>query len=516
VLKSRTCATVDPIMDPAPSLNDALTAASPRLTPHPTPWISVAIQGCVMALWGLLFLRAFALHGLFAWAVGMVYIGYDTALLAFVVWQTRDLARRPPERVAADDRRVRLSVIVAARNEAAVLPTTLAALFAQENPPDLILVADDGSDDGTAALMDESFGLAPPPLGQISAPSTRRPNLRWLRLPHGGKPGALNAALLLVDTELMLTVDADTLLERDAVGAMRRAFAADPRLVAATGILTPVCGPTPTGRLFQWFQTFEYLRNFLSRYAWMQADSLLLISGAFAGFRTAALRQVGGFDQACLVEDYELIHRLRRHGVNHGLGWTTAVVGASRAVTEAPGAIPSFLRQRRRWFGGFLQTQFWYRDMIGNRAYGKLGRLMLPVKSLDTMQPIYGLTAFGLLLFYLVSGHLALVGLVAGVMGAKLMVDLAFHLWSIRLYRAWTASTHSPGLASGLAAALIEPFSFQLLRHLGAALGWVTLLTGRRDWGVQQRAGLGRLPSSAPATAPGAETEALDARPRRS
>lgn len=481
----------DAIMANPSSLQQALTTASPRLSPRPTPWISIAIQGGAMALWAALLVRAFAPHGIFAWAIGLVYVGYDTALLGFVAWQTRDLDRRKPPR-PVDDRRpaASLGVIVAARNEAAVLPRTLAALFAQDRPPDLIVLADDGSDDGTTDVMRESFGLAPPSLGHLSRPSPCRPTLHWLRLSHGGKAAALNAALSLVDTETVLTVDADTLLEPGAVAAMRDAFAADPRLVAATGILTPVCGSTPSGRLFQWFQTFEYLRNLLSRYAWMRADSLLLISGAFAGFRTAAVRRVGGFDPACLVEDYELIHRLRRYGVVHGLGWTTAVLGDAAAVTEAPGAVAPFLRQRRRWFGGFLQTQFWYRDMIGNRAYGTLGRWMLPVKSLDTMQPLYGLSAFGLLLFYVATGRFDLVELVAGIMGAKLAVDLAFHLWSIRLYRRWAASAHRPGFASGLVAALLEPFSFQILRHLGAALGWITFATGHRDWGLQRRAAL--------------------------
>ena len=75
-----------------------------------------------------------------------------------------------------------------------------------------------------------------------------------------------------------------------------------------------------------------------------------------------------------------------------------------RATTSAPESLISFLRQRRRWFGGFLQTQFWYRDMVGNRQYRRLGTWMLPVKAADTMQPIYGLFAFALLLFYIVTG----------------------------------------------------------------------------------------------------------------
>lgn len=450
----------------------------------------MAIHAVIVGLWLTLLLRGVFAQGLIGWLVGVVYVIYDTALLAFVFWKTLPLAgaggpvAAPPP--AAADRPATLAVIVAAHNEASVLPVTLAALFAQTSPPDRILIADDGSSDGTAALLTGAFGLATVAPGGVSS-SASHPTLQWLAMPHGGKPAALNAGMELLDTELVLTVDADTLLDPGAIAAMRGAFAADPRLVAATGVLAPVCGRSRTARLFQWFQTYEYLRNFLSRYAWMRMDSLLLISGAFAAFRREAVVRVGGFDAACLVEDYELIHRLRRFAVLQGLDWTTAVVGGSRAVTEAPGSLGAFLRQRRRWFGGFLQTQYWYRDMVGNRAYGALGTLMLPVKAADTWQPIYGLTAAVLLCVYCCEGRFDRINPVAGVIGLKLVLDIGFHLWSIRLYRRWAAPGHRIGYLSGLAASLLEPFSFQLLRHLGAALGWLVFLTGAREWGTQHR-----------------------------
>jgi cellulose synthase/poly-beta-1,6-N-acetylglucosamine synthase-like glycosyltransferase len=57
-----------------------------------------------------------------------------------------------------------------------------------------------------------------------------------------------------------------------------------------------------------------------------------------------------------MVEDYELIHRLHRHSHDHGLGWHVAVVGGALARTDAPASIRGFLKQRQRWFGGFLPT----------------------------------------------------------------------------------------------------------------------------------------------------------------
>ncbi len=440
----------------------------------------------MLVLWVALFARAFGGAGVFAWGIGLAYVGYDTALQIFVFWQTLPLLRRPAP--AAPGARVTLGVIVAAHNEAAILPRTLDALFAQTDPPDAILIADDGSFDATGAVLGR-LGLPTPPVGGLSDCSPARKTLRWLRLPHRGKARALNEAIRAIETDIVLTVDADTLLHEGAIAAMRQAFAGDAGLVAATGVLVPTCGAGLGGRVFQFFQTYEYIRNFLSRFAWGRLNSLLLISGAFAGYRRAALLEVGGFDPDSFVEDYELTHRLLRHARLHGLPWRSSVIGRAVAGTDAPGAPGAFLRQRRRWFGGFLQTQFWYRDMVGNRRYGWLGTAMLPVKAADTLQPFYGLTAFGLLVYFLATGAFSVVLPAAGVMLGKIGIDLGFHLYSVVLYRRWTGDTASSRFSHAFLAAIAEPFSFQLFRHAGAALGWGVFLTGRRSWGTKSRFG---------------------------
>ncbi len=459
-------------MPPSP-LETTLAQVSPRLNPPLRPWRGPLIWAFAMALFVALVAQGFVAPGIAAWAVGLVYITYDTALLAFTAaktWRIPNWGQSPNSLIGDCPQIVSLAVVVAAYNEAAVLEATIAALAAQTDPPDLIVIADDGSDDATPAVMARLEGNT----------------VRWLRLPRGGKARALNSALGELDSDIVVTVDADTLPAADALAAMRAAFAAQPSLVAATGVLTPVCTPTASGRLFAWFQRYEYVRNFLSRYAWAEANSLLLVSGAFAGFRRTALIEVGGFDPTSLVEDYEVLHRLHRYSADRGLGWTVRVLGDARATTDAPASLMPFLRQRRRWFAGFLQTQWWNRDMIGNARYGTLGTAMLPVKALDTAQPLYGLAAFGLLVAFAAMGTLTIVWPILIAMAVKIVVDLAYLLWSLRLYRRWTGIRLSPWGA--LAAAIVEPLTFQLIRHAGAAWGWWVFLTGRQVWAASVRA----------------------------
>lgn len=478
----------EPLVQP-PRLAAAFAAASPRLRDGRTPLVSLLLHAGVAVVCAGVVARTFVANDLFAWSVGLAFVGYDTILVALAVattWSPRPV--RSPQTGARE--RPTLGVLVAAHDEAAVLPHTIRALLAQSDPPDLVLVVDDGSRDGTAAVLAEDFGLVPPALGQTSAPSPRAPCLRWLRLPHGGKASALNAALLAAEVEIVVTVDADTLLETEAVAALRAAFAASPHLVAATGVLRPICADTPVARALQAFQTLEYARNFQLRCAWARLDCLLLISGAFAGYRRAALLAVGGFDPACLVEDYELTHRLRRYASRHGLAWTSDVVVDARAATDAPASPAGFLRQRRRWFGGFLETQRLYRDMAGDGRYGRVGRLMLPVKALDTMQPIYGLSALALVGLYAVERRLDLLTPIAGILAAKIVVDATFALWSARRLRLPLTPDGALPLAGALGLLLLEPFTFQPLRQAGALWGWIAFLRGDRAWGRTQRRGV--------------------------
>ena len=475
----------------ADALAQSFAIHSPRLNPHRIGWPSRAITISVYVAFAALVVQAFLRQGILVWSVGVAYILYDTALLIFTavqIWPLRHGLTPTP----SSDSRVTLAVLVAARNEAAVLDVTIDRLAAQDGAPDLILIADDGSDDDTAGTL-AHYGLTPPELGTIGPPAPKLPSLRWLRLPHGGKARALNAAILHAHEEIVVTVDADTLLEPGAIAAMRNAFAADPRLVAATGVIRPMCGPDLSGRLFEWFQTYEYVRNFLSRYAWQRLNGLLLVSGAFAAFRRQAVVDVGGFDPNCLVEDYELIHRLHRHAHDKGLDWQVSVVGNALASTDAPATLPAFLRQRRRWFGGFLQTQYWNRDMVANSHFGRLGTAMLPVKAADTVQPVFGLTAFVILLVVLFSGRFHIVLPILIIMLVKIVVDLAFHLTSLHLYSRWTGQKKGLEFGPALIASVLEPFSFQLFRHWGAILGWKAFLTGRETWTRQSRTAIAEV-----------------------
>lgn len=447
-------------------------AASPRVSPRAMPLVSVTISAATLALFLAALVLAVTADGIAAWTAGLVYIAFDTALLLLIVALTRSMARQPDARDVVTTR-PSLGVAIAAHNEATVLPETLTALLAQTDPPDMIAIVDDGSTDATAQMLRERFG--------VIGDDRRDERLRLISIAQSGKAAALNTALTAIDTDIVVAIDADTILDRVAIAAVRDAFARDASLVAAGGMIAPVCDATALGRAMQLFQTTEYIRSMVARFAWMRAGCLVLISGAFSAFRCDALLRVGGIDTESLAEDYELTHRLHRYSLERNLGWRLQMIPQARAITHAPTQSGAFLMQRRRWFAGYLQVQLWNRDLPGQRRFGALGMLMMPIKVFDTLQPVHGLLSFVLLIAFVAAGRWPLVLTILGIIALKIAFDLVVTLWMVALVR--VSGDTSSRTGEVVLASMLEPFSFNPLRQAGAAWGWLSFLTNRHRWG---------------------------------
>jgi cellulose synthase/poly-beta-1,6-N-acetylglucosamine synthase-like glycosyltransferase len=307
-----------------------------------------------------------------------------------------------------------------------------------------------------------------------------------LRKANSGKADSLNLGWRLARGEVIVTLDADTFMEPQALAAIRDGFVTDPQLGIAGGVLIPVCHRSTWAGFFQFFQTFEYARGFLWRLTFMQYNMLLLISGAFAAYRRTVLEACGGFDTTSWVEDYELTHRVYRDSFDSGHPITVKIISQAKGTTDAPGTVRTFLNQRRRWFAGFIATHFKYHEMVGNKRYGAVGRYMLCLKTLDLLLPIYALAALVVLIALLCVRH-HLDAFIVKLIIAKLIFDLILHAYSIVLYQRWLGIPLSRKMwVQSLGATLTEPFVFQIMRQLGAVFGWLAFLRRKIDWMPQR------------------------------
>ena len=227
-----------------------------------------------------------------------------------------------------------VTLIAPAYNEEPTCVEATRSLLTLRYPDFEILVVNDGSKDGTLERMREAFELEPATRAAVSTLETatvrevlrsrRYPNLWVIDKENGGKADALNAGINYCRTPLFCAMDADSLLEPDALTRIVRAFLEDAKTIAAGGVIRIVndckvrSGIVEEVRLPNSFlariQVLEYLRSFLSgRMGWDLIDSTLIISGAFGMFRRRTVVEVGGYRTDTVGEDMELVVRLHRH-----------------------------------------------------------------------------------------------------------------------------------------------------------------------------------------------------------
>lgn len=224
-----------------------------------------------------------------------------------------------------------IAVLVPAHNEELVIASCIESLLASTHPRVEIHVISDGSTDATA---------------RIAAGFAGRGVIVHEHVDNMGKSRALESALAMVHSELVMVVDADTRMEPGALSLMAAEFA-DPRVVGATA---NVRIRDPRGLLAK-IQMVEYasIIGLLKRAnaAW---GGLFTVSGAACCFRTATIRMFGGFQSESITEDIELSWRLQAAG--HKLVYVPAAI----AHVEAPDSLRGLWSQRCRWSQGLVEV----------------------------------------------------------------------------------------------------------------------------------------------------------------
>jgi biofilm PGA synthesis N-glycosyltransferase PgaC len=227
-----------------------------------------------------------------------------------------------------------ITAVVACFNEEETIEETLDYLVRQDYPGELkILVADDGSTDGTLELA------------RARARADRR--IGVVACPHGGKARTLTRALAEVRTPLMATVDADTLVMPAALERIvARLTSSPPDTVAVAG---GVFVRNSRHNLLTRAQEWDY---FLGIAAVKRQQALfqgtMVAQGAFSVYRTAALRRVGGWPDR-IGEDIVLTWALMREGGR--VGYERSAI----AFTGVPTDLRAFSRQRKRWARGMIE-----------------------------------------------------------------------------------------------------------------------------------------------------------------
>jgi cellulose synthase/poly-beta-1,6-N-acetylglucosamine synthase-like glycosyltransferase len=409
-------------------------------------------------------------------ATGSVLVGMARARLARDRAVEREDARAPGTPSAAA-----VSVLIAAYNEASDseergIVATVRALAAQTGVSFEILVGDDGSQDRTCDSLVHALDLRPTEDGHRGAlvrTDGTDVTVRAFRLAHAGKGATLNALAARASHEVLVTLDADTAPDAHALSWLASAFD-DPRVEMAAGVLAV----RDADSFLAGYQRAEYLKNAVMRLGWSALGALEQVPGAFAGFRAASFREAGGFPIDSLTEDYELAYRLVERFAANGRVPVIVTVPSARAFTDVPTTVGGLLRQRTRWFAGFLSTLFRFRGLIGQARAGGFGVVRFPLKVFEALMPMLAFASLVAIVHAARSPALAVSRIALGLVAVKWLWDLTFYMVALRLgRRAGSRGPHDLADDAGWKewiCAATEAFAYTWLRYLAAlrAYGW--------------------------------------------
>ena len=445
------------------------------------------------------------------------FVAYNVSQLAMagvagrLLWRYQ--RRRNPRNLALVARLAAppfVSIVAPAHNEALTIVDSIRALLALEYDAREIVVVNDGSKDDTLAVLKQAFALVEAPVAfeqpLKSAPirgayrSLVEPALVVVDKVNGGsKSDAVNAGINAASGPLVLVIDADTMLEPDALSRAAMPFLEHPDTVAVGGYVAIANGcrieqsrVTDVGMPRRWlarFQIVEYMRSFLLfRLACASQNGVALISGAFGLFRRDALIDVGGYDGTAIGEDMDVTLRLQAHYRERKRPIRIAHVPLPVCWTQAPEDLSSLRAQRCRWRCGLLQVLWRQRRMIGNPRYGVIGMGVLPYIAI-----FEGLGPLIEVLGYIVTTTAFFLGMLNWqhyrvMLAASILFGAATTLVSVFLSDVSTRKYPRLGdLTLIVAAAILENAGYRQLNSWWGYVGTVQAMTGKGGWGQVKR-----------------------------
>lgn len=242
-----------------------------------------------------------------------------------------------------------ITVIIPAYNEEESIGKTIESVLALDYPKGKldVIVVNDGSKDNTAKIA-------------------KKYPAKLIDKKNSGKANSLNVAIKEAKGELVAVMDADSYVSKSALLRMVGYF--EEQDVAAVTAAMKVWKPKSfVGRL----QRGEYLLNAFQKKLQSFVDGISVTPGPFSIYRKSVLRELGGFDEDTLTEDQELALRIQasNYRIENSIN--------AEVFTGVPEKLSGLLKQRRRWYLGYLQN-IWKHKSLFSPKYGDFGLFVLP------------------------------------------------------------------------------------------------------------------------------------------
>ena len=418
-----------------------------------------------------------------------------------------------------------ISIIAPAYCEEAGIIESTNSLLNLKYPDYDLIVVNDGSSDQTLNRLIEYYHLERIDFEfkqQIPTMPVRGiylnrsiPKLLVVDKANGGKADSLNVGINISRKEYFCGIDADSLLETDALlKVISPVMDDDEESVASGGNILPINGcavdrglltsiALPKNRVAR-FQTIEYLRAFMAgRVGWSYINSLLIISGAFGLFRKERVIETGGYltskgkyHKDTVGEDMELVVRLTRYMRRKRLQHRIHYAFNANCWTEVPESLNILGRQRDRWHRGLIDILIFHRRLLFNPFYGRVGVIALPYFFIfEFVGPLIEVQGYVMVIMAAVLGllnpPLALFLFLTGI-----LMGTVVSLFSLIMAGEILSKFKVREILLMLYYAVLENFGFRQLSSWWRVTGFFSSLKKPKGWGKMVRKGFATQSSS--------------------
>lgn len=432
-----------------------------------------------------------------------------------------------------------VSVIVPAYNEEVSIVPCIRMLLDLDYPAYEVIVVNDGSKDATRDKMLAAFVwdsktklLAPDAsihtsnIESVYASVDKK--LIFIDKQNGGKADAINAGILTARGKYICTIDADSILDREALTRVIEPLERDPAVFVSGGQLAlsnnlvikgnrVVSARMPRNIWVHW-QILEYISTFMvARISLSRINALLIMSGAFSVFRKEDLLATGGFltktnrhpyilktlgnGKHTITEDMEVVLRLWKYHRDGRRPARAVFLPGPVCWTEAPEKPSQLYKQRMRWHQGLAETLSLYRKMMFEPKYRMTGMIALPYYFfMELMAPVVKLFSVGFVTYMVAGGFLNRDWVLLMLAGTILITTIVMSTITV-LIENWSShqsATNRDALRYKnlgewtvlLLSGILANFSYSFYRMFAQLHGLVNFFRKKQEWNKFERKGV--------------------------
>ncbi|MGI9565785.1 MAG: glycosyltransferase family 2 protein [Nitrosopumilus sp.] len=277
-----------------------------------------------------------------------------------------------------------LSIIVPAHNEEKVIERTIKSVLQNNYPKKELIIINNASTDNTSKLLKKYAN-----------------KIQIVNEYQKGKAIAINSGIRVSHGQIIVVMDADTIVTKDAFRNIVQPFYKNPKMGAVTGNVKIL---NYNDNYHTKIQVLEYaLASQISKAALASQEAVTIVSGAFGAFRKSVIDLCCPFSNDTLTEDLDATITVLKNG------YTTTIQETAVAYTEAPTSLTDLIKQRTRWYRGLFQGYAKHPELLTKVAFGHMpGLIYFLMFNASLVVPLIGFANLAVVIYLLIAGSTTL------------------------------------------------------------------------------------------------------------